>query len=67
MQQRIFKDSTFPQVPLKDFANIVQKAYLEKYTFQWHLPEFADFFRKIVIVFLDRNTPNNTFLDFTNK
>ena len=29
--------------------------------------KFMIIFRKIVIIFLGRNTPNNTFLDVTNK
>ena len=40
----MFKDSTFSQVLLKDFAETFQKAYWEKYTFQWHLPEIYGYF-----------------------
>ena len=61
------KDLTFSQVIIKDFAKIFQNFYCEKYTFQWHLPEFMVIFRQIVIFFLVRNTPNNKFLDVTNK
>ena len=50
VQQKIFKDSTFSQLLLKDFAETFQNAYWE-----------------IVMIFLDRNTPNNKDLNATNK
>ena len=33
------KELIFSQMLLKDFVEIFQNAYREKYTFQWHLPE----------------------------
>ena len=36
---KAFKDSAFSQVLLKNFAEIFQNSYWEKYTFHWHLPE----------------------------
>ena len=39
VQERIFKDSTFWQVLLKDFVETFQNAYWEKYTFLWYFPE----------------------------
>ena len=44
VQQKIFKDSTFSQLLLKDFAETFQNAYWEKYIFQWHLPEIDGYF-----------------------
>ena len=32
------------QLLLKDFAEISQNAYREKYTFQWHLSEIYGYF-----------------------
>ena len=47
----------------KDFVEKFQNAYWEKYT----CLKFRAVFRKIVIIALVRNTPNNKFLDVTNK
>ena len=65
MQQKIFKDSAFSQVLLKDFAQTLQNAYWEKYTFQWHLAEIYgyDFYG----YFPWQNTPSSKNHDATNK
>ena len=39
-----FKDSTFSQVLLQDFAETFSNAYWEKYAFRWHLSEIYDYF-----------------------
>ena len=44
IKQRFFKDSTFSQVLLKNFAETLQNAYGEKYNFQWHLPKTYGYF-----------------------
>ena len=46
----------FSQAFLKDFAETFQKIYSEKYIYF-----FKAFFCKIVIIYLGRNIPKNTF------
>ena len=65
VQQRIFKDITFSQVLLKNFA---ETFLTERSTrFSDTCPKLTAIFRKIVVIFLGKNTPNNKFLDVTNK
>ena len=52
MQQYIFKNLTFPQVLLIDFAETETKRVSDTCL------KFTTIFRKIVIVSLGRNTPN---------
>ena len=54
---------------LKDFAEILQNFYWEKYAILVSdtCLKFMVIFSKIVIIFLGRNTPYNRFVDVTNK
>ena len=67
VKQRNFKDSTFLQVLLRDCAEAFQNAYERCTLFSDDCLKFKVIFHKIVIIFLGRNTPNNKFLDVTNK
>ena len=67
IREKLFKDSTFSPILIKDFTEIFQNSDWEKYTFQCHLLEGYGYFCKIVITFLGRNAPNNKFLKVTIK